>query len=169
MSWSTIVLVTYMCLKWWKSSYMKNVRCDTVTLSPSLSFPFCAPLTLFPLFLGVEPLSGKFVQCCEYEQHHRISFSPPSFLKCGLPAFLIREKGTLKIGLGGWSCELHNVRIALEDADYIAGAPANLKIWKKWMLCERRSSKVWRNAHSALPEWVAGGDAVLKFLTVPTF
>ena len=119
MSWSTIVLVTYMCLKWWKSSYMKNVRCDTVTLSPSLSFPFCAPLTLFPLFLGVEPLSGKFVQCCEYEQHHRISSSPPSFLKCGLPAFLQYWKGNFEDWIGrlilriaqcsnsSWRCRLY--------------------------------------------------------------
>ena len=101
---------------------MKNVRCDTVTLSPSLSFPFCAPLTLFPLFLGVEPLSGKSVQCCEYEHRATPSniFFSTQLLKMRLASFFYKGKGNFEDWIGRLILPLHNVRIDLEVSAYFA-------------------------------------------------
>ena len=113
--------MTYICVSNDENPDMKNVRCDTVTLSPSLSFPFCAPLTLFPLFLGVEPLSGKFVQCCEYEHRATPSniFFSTQLLKMRLASFFDKGKGNFEDWIGrlilwiahcsksSWRCRLY--------------------------------------------------------------
>ena len=98
---------------------MKNVRCDTVTLSPSLSFPFCAPLTLFPLFLG--GCTAQWEICAMlwiWATPSNIFFST-QLLKMRLASFFDKGKGNFEDWIGrlilwiaqcsnsSWRCRLY--------------------------------------------------------------